>query len=178
MAPEECWLPVPDWEMYDVSDQGRVRSWMGIGGAAGQRSSRARLLKPADNGGGYLTVVLGGKGGPRKSVHCLVAAAFFGPVPEGQEVCHKNGKNGENHVGNLRYGTRSSNQQDKVAHGTDNRGQKHYAAKLTDAQVFDIRALASAGHTHADLASRFGVSQPHVTNIVKFKRRGGDHSHR
>jgi hypothetical protein len=40
-------------------------------------------------------------------------------------------------------------------------------AKLTDAQVAEIRALASEDVSHSELARRFGVSRQHVTRLVR-----------
>lgn len=46
------------------------------------------------------------------------------------------------------------------------RGMDAYGCKLTDDQVREIRRRAAAGEVHTALAREFGVSQPHVSNIV------------
>ena len=50
-------------------------------------------------------------------VHRLVAAAFLGPCPDGQEVLHGNGQRLDNRLENLRYGTRQENVMDTIRHG-------------------------------------------------------------
>lgn len=50
-------------------------------------------------------------------VHRLVARAFLGPCPPGQEVCHWDGDPANNRIDNLRYDTRASNSTDTVRHG-------------------------------------------------------------
>ena len=104
---QENWLPVVGYEgLYEVSDLGRVRSL---------RSGH--LLKMATNRG-YPRVGLNKDGNARAvRVHILVAAAFIGPRPDGQEVCHANGVKTDNRVTNLRYDTHAENNRDIVRHG-------------------------------------------------------------
>lgn len=64
-------------------------------------------------------------GAVTRSVHSLVAEAFLGPRPEGQEVRHLDGNGMNNDVSNLVYGTRQQNQRDRVEHGT------HYLSNRT-----------------------------------------------
>lgn len=102
------WRPVVGFEgRYEVSDDGQVRSlcW-----------ERVRILKPGLSSNKYFTVTIGR--GNTRTVHSLVAEAFLGPRPEGMEVLHIDGSRDNNHVSNLRYGTRSQNIQDAVALGT------------------------------------------------------------
>ena len=111
-APER-WLPVPGYEgRYDVSDLGRGRSWVSPG-----RRTQPRILKSSPTSAGYLAVSLT-RGDGRKTtrtIHSLVAAAFLGPRPAGQEVRHLDGNPLNNTLGNLAYGTRSENRQDVTA---------------------------------------------------------------
>ena len=51
------------------------------------------------------------------------------------------------------------------------RGERHGRAKFTDAQVQLIRARAQAGAKQADLAREFGMSQQHVSEIVRDRSR-------
>jgi hypothetical protein len=108
------WRPVVDYEgIYDVSSCGAVRR---IGRAARSGAGRGggvrigRILKAHEVKGGYLSVQLWRNGKPAmKLVHCLVAAAFIGPCPAGQEVNHKNGNKHHNYASNLEYLTRPDN---------------------------------------------------------------------
>lgn len=126
----EQWKPIPDWEgLYEVSDQGRVRSLDRE--VAGRnrygeitRTLRGRVLKAPPNSDGYLMVSLCRDGSPvSRKVHVLVAVAFLGERPEGMDVCHNNGNPADNRLLNLRYDTRAENITDAVRHGTHNNGR-------------------------------------------------------
>ncbi len=94
----EGWRPVVGFEdVYEVSDAGRVRR----GG---------HVLIPLRNSAGYRAVQLWRDGRPTtRLIHVLVAAAFLGPAPEGQDVNHCDGDKTHNAVANLEYVTRSEN---------------------------------------------------------------------
>lgn len=47
------------------------------------------------------------------------------------------------------------------------RGEKNPNSKLTDSQVKRIRNLYSAGHTQVALAMKFGVTQVHISRLVR-----------
>lgn len=84
-----------------------------------------RVLRRTPGSHGYLSVVL--KDMDRRqnrTVHSLVAAAFYGPRPEGMETRHLDGNPANNRVENLRYGTQSENNLDRVSHGTHHLARK------------------------------------------------------
>ena len=75
-------------------------------------------------------------------------------------------------------GTNADNIADKVAkgraRGKPQHGERNGAAKLTDAQAGEIRGLYFAAQfSQSQLASRYGIRQPHVSRIVNLVRRGG-----
>lgn len=122
----ERWLPVSGYEVaYEVSDRGAIRS-------IDRRDRRGRrwpgkLLAPTLRDDGYYDVRLSLDGVVRtRKVHQLVAEAFIGPRPDGEEVRHRNGDSTDNRASNLHYGTRSDNLRDAVEHGT------HAMAKRTE----------------------------------------------
>lgn len=106
--PNEVWIRARGVEGYQVSTAGRIRSLPG-------NRRRGRVLRGKANKGGYLTVVIEGR---TMYVHHLVAEAFFGTRPEGMETRHLNGDKSDNRVANLRFGSKSENMLDAVAHGT------------------------------------------------------------
>lgn len=118
----ERWLPVVGWEgLYEVSDQGRVRSLdRTVTFKDGRtRTWRSATRKPQKNPSGHLHMMLhkDGKTGKGYLVHRLVMAAFVGSCPDGMEVCHNNGDPADNRLTNLRYDTRAANIQDCIDHG-------------------------------------------------------------
>ena len=113
----EEWRPVPGWEtLYEVSDQGRVRS---LPRTTRTGSWEGRVRKPNILKSGHLQVALW-KESRRTTlgIHVLVMAAFVGPRPEGQEVRHLDGNPANNTLLNLTYGTRSDQRMDDVRNGT------------------------------------------------------------
>lgn len=118
----ENWKPVVGYEgLYEVSDQGRVKSLARHTTMKDGRGKtiREKILKNRTLPSGHKYVSLSGHGSKQKALtHRLVMLAFVGPCPEGMEVCHNDGNPENNHLSNLRYGTRSDNVQDMIRHKT------------------------------------------------------------
>lgn len=149
----ERWKPVVGWPGYEVSDRGRMRSWKKCRRTPNEPLPRA--LNTWNIPRGYEVVTLKDRGSrSNEYVHTIVMAAFVGPRPEGMQVCHWNGDEADNRLGNLRYDTPANNQRDCKRHGTHVEGEKHYAAQLTNEQA---QALKDHAGTHADAARAFGV---------------------
>lgn len=165
---EELWKPVVGYEgLYEVSSKGRVKrlaGWRKHG--RGVAYFEDRLRTPVLNGRGYPHVTLS-KDGKHKTVclHRLVMLAHVGPRPGDMEVCHNDGDRTNAKLSNLRYDTKSGNQQDRPAHGTDLRGTKHPGAKLDEAKVRYIRSLTNPVLT--DLARQFGTTPEAIAHVVK-----------
>lgn len=102
----EKWAQLPGWgEQYWISDCGRV--W-----------SEGGLRRQNVSSKGHMFVDLKFEGVRRtRRVHQLVLEAFVGPCPPGLIACHDNGIPADNRLSNLRWDTRSSNQQDTTRHG-------------------------------------------------------------
>lgn len=169
---KERWKSVVNLEgCYQVSNFGRVRSVSRyLPSRGGRRRMIGRVLKTRAHPFGYPMVTMSVGNRPvSKTVHSLVAEAFIGPCPKGQEVCHEDGDSGNPHLGNLRYGTKTSNEKDKIKHGTYNGGFAHYGAKLRWPQVLEIRDRHSKGASQSQLALEFGVKPVTIHKIVKHK---------
>lgn len=109
----EVWRPVRDWEdLYEVSDQGRVRR-VGVG-----QGATVGLVKKATVSGGRLCVSLSRAGRTRTfQVQTLVLSAFGGPRPDGMECCHNDGNALNCWASNLRWDTLAENANDRIRHG-------------------------------------------------------------
>jgi hypothetical protein len=119
---------------YDVSSDGQVRSSMRYRG-----SDTPRILRANPNSKGYLAVTLYAGRPFIAFVHRLVAEAFLGPAPQGQEVRHLNGNRLDNRPENLAYGSSRENTLDTIRHGT------HVNAR---------KQMCPAGHPYDDANTR------------------------
>lgn len=111
--PEGNWKPVPGWEsQYKVSFEGLVWS-------IPRSHVRGGLLKPVPRPSGYLYVCFYRDKKPVwRTVHSIVAEAFHGERPEGEEVRHYPDPDKlNNRADNLVYGTSGRNKLDLVEHG-------------------------------------------------------------
>lgn len=108
----EQWRQVPGHPAYDVSDQGRIRSWK-CRSKWGLSDSPANLSLSSDKGG-YLRCLVDRK---NKYPHIVVLEAFIGPRPgPGFHASHLNGDNKDNRLVNLCWETASQNNRRRVAH--------------------------------------------------------------
>ncbi len=171
----EEWRPVVGYEgLYEVSSLGRVRSLDRVieqNSRWGQQSRRkaGRVLRLHTDKLGYRSIKLCKSAVQKTSkVAHLVAAAFIGPRPTGQHVCHNDGVPGHDAASNLRYDTIAGNFSDKLLHGTLKRGSDCSYARATEDQVRQIRADGKTG-TWDQLAERYGLSVSIVRGIVERK---------
>ena len=162
----ELWQPIAGYErLYDISNWGRVRSHH-------QRTaSGPRILRYHFHDYGYAQVSLY-KNGKRRTclVHSLVAQAFLGPCPAGQLVRHGPAGKLDNSVQNLSYGTRQQIADDLRRDGTLLVGEKGPSAKLTAAQVVQIREECERGRNQTAIAKQFNISESQVSHIKHRKQ--------
>lgn len=69
----------------------------------------------------------------------------------------------------LRWATRAQNAADKLKHGTQLCGERHYWAKLSEVDVAEIRKRLAAGEMQSAIASDYGVSQSNISLIATKK---------
>jgi hypothetical protein len=176
MLSNEIWIPVLGFEdIYEVSDQGNVRSLDRVS-VSEKRSSqiiKGRALKPRvnKNRNSQTTVCLWQNGKDFYiPISNIVLKAFVGMPEEGQEAAHNNGDATDNRLINLRWATHYDNIQDKTRHGTQPKGSKNGAAKLTEEDVSQIRSLYKRESYHDSnikyLVQKFKVSRRTILGIV------------
>jgi hypothetical protein len=177
----ERWRSVVGYEgFYEVSNWGRVRSLARVLDhyRYGAKSGHTYLLdgkllslfpKPL----GYLAVSLLSKDHKRKQafVHHLVAEAWLGTRPVGKHIDHKDGNKQNNCVWNLHYLSQWKNSHAGNFSWNTPRGEKHCRAKLSDADVVEIRRLAIEGMKQTELAKMFNVRPQTIGKIINLKRR-------
>ncbi|CAM3778427.1 hypothetical protein [Litorimonas haliclonae] len=93
---------------------------------------------------------------------------FVGPAPSANSVCAHKPRVCHNrkciNPKHLRWATNIENNADRVLDGTDNRGERHGCAKLTEV---DVRAIRVMDGTHSEIAKMFGVSRQTVGEIKR-----------
>jgi len=92
------------------------------------------------------------------NVHSLVLLTFTGPRPDGMEARHLNGDPYDNRLSNLVWGTGVENCRDTALHGRGPIGARNPMAKLTEADVLEIRRLKATGLSYGKIAKMFGVA--------------------
>lgn len=173
----ENWKAVPGFEgLYEVSDQGRVRSLSRITarkdrwGQPSQIRVEGRELKASPFGkSGHVCVNLS-KDGRECSyqIHRLVLDAFVGARPDGMECRHLNGDPKDNRLINLVWGTRAENMADRTRLGEHNPrlGESRPNAVLTEEIVRAIRALKAAGKGGSEIARSLGLNINTVFGVL------------
>lgn len=159
------WKGIENWDGYEVSSAGEVRSWK----KSRQTPNAAlpRIISRWVLPNGYAVVTLKDRGRRENVyVHHAVARAFIGPRPDGLEVAHGDGDRLNNSISNLRYATPKENSADTLAHGRRAMGGAHYAALLTNEQARQLREFQG---THAAAARAFGISY-HVAYCIRTNR--------
>jgi hypothetical protein len=100
------WMPIPGYQGYEASERGDVRH-------------NGCLLKPErTHGNGRRRFSLSKDGVVRRyKAAQLVLMAFVGPKPFcGAEACHNDGVEVNDHISNLRWGSKASNMADEIVH--------------------------------------------------------------
>lgn len=103
--------------------------------------------------------------------HRLSYEIFVGSIPEGMYVCHMCDVRRCNNPHHLFLGTHAENLADMRAKGRDSKppircGALHHKARLSDAQVAEIRSLVAAGAQQREVAAQFGCSQSTVWRLL------------
>lgn len=173
---QEIWKPVPGYEgLYDVSNTGQVRALDRVVRSrwGTDKPIKGGLKAFAKNSQGYHSVHLYkvGKMG-RAYVHRLVASVFLPNPQELPQVNHHDGDKSNNAVTNLEWCTGTSNCTHALRTNLyeSAKGQQIASAKLTEAEVREVRELAARGEMHKDIASVFGIGRKAITKIVNHQR--------
>ena len=168
MNDTEIWKPIPDWTGYSVSNHGNVRSEERIiirKNTDIKQNQKGRILKPwiaTQSGAGYLMISLC-NGNDRRlkiGVHRLVLWAFVGKQDKGIDARHLDGNCKNNHLSNLKYGTRQENIADAVKHKTMIR-----PVKLTINDVLEICKCGTEKISSKIVAEKYNINRNTITEI-------------
>lgn len=139
----EEWRAVPNTAGYEVSNLGRVRSYVGQGRRSVDMSKPPKLKKQTLTWDRFVVNI------EKRAWHVstLVALAFLGPRPEGAQVLHADDNEWDNRVSNLRYGSQKENSADKLKNGSTRslRAVEDYVKSITslgEQETYDIAVEA------------------------------------
>lgn len=120
--------------------------------------------------GGYGVLRTYGRKGRDIYAHRLIWEQYAGPIPAGMQVLHRCDNPPCVRPTHLFLGTAADNMADMRAKGRAGRnglrGETVGTHKLTEAQVYEIKALHSPQMGYKRLAKRFGVSRVTIMRIV------------
>ena len=160
---KEIWKEIPSFDgMYEVSSEGRIRSYNSRGG----RQQHFYIIKGYARPNGYLETLLSKD---HKTYHVLVhrmiLLAFRGPAPDGMECAHLDGNKHNNRINNLAWVTPQENCAHKEIHGTSPKGKRNPKAILVEEDIPIIRKRLQAGEFARVIAFDFGVSGATISDI-------------
>ena len=153
---------------YQVSSEGRIRSVDRLI-ANGTRKRKGKIMKQCIDGKGYKALSIS-KDGKFKmlTAHRLIAMSFLGR--SNLTVNHKNGIKTDNRIENLEFVTIRENNLHASRIGLVNhvKGEKHYASKLTEKDVLEIRKMKGV-KTKRELSIMYGVCEKNIYHIQSRK---------
>lgn len=116
--------------------------------------------KPTSNG--YCFMVVDGK---RTYIHRFVYEECFGEIPEGLHIRHKCDTPICINPEHLEVGTHQDNMRDMVERKRHNYGEKSPVAKLTEADVLEIKEMLFKGITQKEIAKKYDVHPSTISMI-------------
>jgi hypothetical protein len=169
-AEAEVWAPMFETEGCEISSLGGVRraAMVSKRGDGPIRVQGKTFYPKPIKGRGYAQFTLLGK---KYYLHREILRAFTGMAGDALLARHMDGEPSNNVLSNLRWGSESENQMDRVRHGSSNRGSRHGNAKLSEAEVEEI--LSAKNKYGRELAAKYGVCRQHIDAI----RRGDCWNH-
>ena len=160
----ETWKPVVGYEeLYEVSDQGRVKSL---------KFGKEKILKPWKTPDGYLKVSLRKDGHTKHTyVHRIVSEAFIQNPNNLETVNHKDEVKTNNVASNLEW----MSQKDNINYGTRNKRMSEALSKQV--QMFDksTSELLATFPSLSEAKRVTGINQSNISQccLGKYKSAGG-----
>ena len=152
---DEIWHDIEGYEgLYQVSNKGHVKSLY---------KGSEKILKPWDNGRGYLLVTLYKNGVVlSKSIHRLVAISFITNPENKPQVNHKDENKSNNCIENLEWATANEN----INYGTRNERASRKILQYSKSGEF-IREWQGA----LEVERVLGIDNSHINACCRGKRK-------
>lgn len=173
---QEQWLPVDGFNgIYEVSSFGRLKSCARPkktkGNGIAYLPERIRIPNVKREGYAFFSLY-------RESryklmyLHRIVAIAFIENPLNLPQVNHIDGDKLNNCASNLEWVSASDNCRHAIANDlyVQAKGESAGNAALTEADVLEIRRMASCGVMHKDIAEIYPVGRKAITKIVNRQR--------
>ena len=158
---EEIWKDIPNYEGYQISNLGRVKSFYRL---------KEKILKPSIGHKGYYRVCLHKNSiGKRYYVHRLVWEAFNGQIPENMQVNHINEIKTDNRLSNLNLMTPKENI--NWGTGIERRAKKRINGKCSKTVLqFDLNNnLVKEFSSAMQVERETGFANQHICDCCKGK---------
>lgn len=167
----EIWKDIKDYEGYQVSNMGRVRSVY--------KNGKEKMLKPQTNNRYLYVNLYKNKKIKKKYIHRLVAEAFLDDYSEFLEVNHKDENKTNNYMANLEMCTKEYN----VNYGTrTERASKSLRGVFVNRkdlsnEVFGVNVMDGSIITFLSTreAGRNGFNQGHLASCCRGEKKHKTH---
>ena len=162
---EETWYPLQKWPGYEISNNGRVRSYLDRHGFGKNKYVEVpEILEEQTHRLGYKYVNLRKDGKTHKGyIHHLMGETFL-PNPENKpEVNHENGNKADNSLSNLTWNTRAENMEHARRTGLWDIEKSMAAAREACRREVYCYEDDRYFHTVAEAADHFGVTNSCIT---------------
>lgn len=141
---EEVWKAIPEWESYEVSNLGRIRSIdriINVNAPYKWRAVKGKIRKPQFDQHGYLQVMISQNGKSKvMKIHRAVAMAFI-PNPDNKPcVNHIDNDPTNNRLENLEWVTLKENSQWMLKQGRADR-DKQWIDRLKKSLEWTTKAV-------------------------------------
>jgi len=164
---KEIWKDIVDFENYQISNFGRVKSFM----ISKRYKSSERILKNLYDKNGYVLVNLyTNKKNHTFRLHQLIGKHFINNPHNYTQLNHLNGIKTDNSVENLEWVTAQENITHSIETGLryKHRGSLHSSSILNEDKVREIRSLRGK-YSQRIIGEMFGVERSTISNIFRNK---------
>jgi hypothetical protein len=161
---EEIWKVVPDYEKYEVSNLGRIRSWFKPTPfyLSPTVTSQVSEVTGKTRYSWHVVTLSNSKGSHGFTVSTLVLLVFVGPKPKGKIIRHLDSDSFNNNLDNLVYGTSQENSDDRAK-------ARGYSYKVKKEDISKIRLRLEAGESCASIARELKVCSRTISRIKQNK---------